>query len=298
VKKATVFMKGGFGNQLFQLCMAHYLKEHGFDVKINTDLFKELKSDTPRELTLPLENFGFTEQTLFSKFQFNSLLKINSNRYIKKSILKSLFRDYKFTKDNDDILNQTNKKIFLNGYWKDTKYIENSTEWLTSSIKKNEIIKDAWKSTLDENRAMIHIRRGDFIKDDRELKVSYYEKSINLLRRQNSQLKFDIFTDDEQWVQDQSIFSLSDNIYAQQSGKNINNEIPGIDGKDDSEETIKTFSQMLNYKHFIAGNSSFAFWAAFIRSDMTSLVTVPKPWFRNNDHPTLHKAHWNIINNT
>ena len=291
-------MKGGFGNQLFQLCMAHYLKEHGFDVKINTDLFKELKSDTPRELTLPLENFGFTEQTLFSKFQFNSLLKINSNRYIKKSILKSLFRDYKFTKDNDDILNQTNKKIFLNGYWKDTKYIENSTEWLTSSIKKNEIIKDAWKSTLDENRAMIHIRRGDFIKDDRELKVSYYEKSINLLRRQNSQLKFDIFTDDEQWVQDQSIFSLSDNIYAQQSGKNINNEIPGIDGKDDSEETIKTFSQMLNYKHFIAGNSSFAFWAAFIRSDMTSLVTVPKPWFRNNDHPTLHKAHWNIINNT
>ena len=245
-----------------------------------------------------MENFGFTEQTLFSKFQFNSLLKINSNRYIKKSILKSLFRDYKFTKDNDDILNQTNKKIFLNGYWKDTKYIENSTEWLTSSIKKNEIIKDAWKSTLDENRAMIHIRRGDFIKDDRELKVSYYEKSINLLRRQNSQLKFDIFTDDEQWVQDQSIFSLSDNIYAQQSGKNINNEIPGIDGKDDSEETIKTFSQMLNYKHFIAGNSSFAFWAAFIRSDMTSLVTVPKPWFRNNDHPTLHKAHWNIINNT
>lgn len=144
---------------------------------------------------------------------------------------------------------------------------------------------------------MIHIRRGDFIKDDRELKVSYYEKSINLLRRQNSKLKFDIFTDDEQWVQDQSIFSLSDNIYAQQSGKNTNNEIPGIDGKDDSEETIKTFSQMLNYKHFIAGNSSFAFWAAFIRSDMTSLVTVPKPWFRNNDHPTLHKAHWNIINN-
>lgn len=291
-------MKGGFGNQLFQLCMAHYLKEHGFDVKINTDLFKELKSDTPRELTLPLENFGFTEQTLFSKFQFNSLLKINSNRYIKKSILKSLFRDYKFIKDNDDILNQKSKKIFLNGYWKDMKYIENSTEWLISSIKKNEIIKDAWKSTLDENRAMIHVRRGDFIKDDRELNVSYYEKSINLLRRQNNKLKFDIFTDDQQWVQDQSIFSLSDNIYAQQSVKNTNNEIPGIDGKDDSEETIKTFSQMLNYKHFIAGNSSFAFWAAFIRSDMTSLVTVPKPWFRNNDHPTLHKAHWNIINNT
>ena len=298
MKKATVFMKGGFGNQLFQLCMAHYLKEHGFDVKINTDLFKELKSDTPRELTLPLENFGFTEQTLFSKFQFNSLLKINSNRYIKKSILKSLFRDYKFIKDNDDILNQKSKKIFLNGYWKDMKYIENSTEWLISSIKKNEIIKDAWKSTLDENRAMIHVRRGDFIKDDRELNVSYYEKSINLLRRQNNKLKFDIFTDDQQWVQDQSIFSLSDNIYAQQSVKNTNNEIPGIDGKDDSEETIKTFSQMLNYKHFIAGNSSFAFWAAFIRSDMTSLVTVPKPWFRNNDHPTLHKAHWNIINNT
>jgi hypothetical protein len=298
VKKATVFMKGGFGNQLFQLCMAHYLKERGYEVKLNTDLFKELKSDTPRELTLPLENFGFTEQTLFSKFKFNNLLKINSNRYIKKSILKNLFRDYKFTKESDDILNQKSKKIFLNGYWKDMKYIENSREWLLSSLKKNEIIKNTWIPTLDENRVMIHVRRGDFIKDDRELNVSYYAKSINLFKQQNSNLKFDIFTDDQQWVKDQSIFDISDNIFAQQSGKNISKEIPGIDGKDDSDETIKTFSQMLNYKHFIAGNSSFAFWAAFIRSDETSLVTVPEPWFRNNDHPTLKKAHWNIINNS
>lgn len=297
MKKATVFMKGGFGNQLFQLCLANYLKKHGFKVKVNTDLFSEIKFDTPRELILPLENFGLVEENLFLKFMFNYFLKLNSSNLINNSVLKGLFSNYKFTKDTDDILNQINNKIFLNGYWKDMKYLENNKDWLIKSIKKNKIISNEWKYNLDDNQAMIHVRRGDFKKDDRDLHVTYYDKSIKLLLQKNKNLKFDIFTDDQEWVKNQSIFNIADNIFAQQGGKNTNNELPDIDGIDDRDETIITFSKMLNYKHFIAGNSSFAFWAAFIRSDESSIVTVPKPWFRNNNHPTLQKANWYVIEN-
>ena len=297
MKKATVFMKGGFGNQLFQLCLANYIKECGFKVKINTDLFKELKLDTPRELVLPLNYFNLKEQNLFSKVKFNYFLKLNSSNTINKSFLKGVFSSYKFTKDTDDILNQTKNNIFLNGYWKDMKYIESNKNWLISSITKNETIRNEWKSNLDNNLAMIHVRRGDFIKDNRELHVSYYDKSIKLLLQKNKNLKFDIFTDDQEWVQNQSVFNIAKNIFAQQAGKNTNKEVLDIDGKDDVNETLITFSKMLNYKHFIVGNSSFAFWPAFIRSDESSLVTVPEPWFRNNDHPTLHKSSWHIIEN-
>jgi len=111
MKKATVFIKGGFGNQLFQLCLANYLKESGFKVKINTDLFKELKLDTPRELVLPLNNFNLKEQNLLSKVKFNYFLKLNSSNTINKSVLKGFFSSYKFTKDTEDILNQ-NKNLF------------------------------------------------------------------------------------------------------------------------------------------------------------------------------------------
>ena len=35
-KKAIVVIKGGFGNQLFQYCLAHHLRNNNFSVKIDT----------------------------------------------------------------------------------------------------------------------------------------------------------------------------------------------------------------------------------------------------------------------
>ncbi len=297
MKRATVFLKGGFGNQLFQLCFAKYLERNNFKVKINTDLFYELKNDTPRELTLPLKYFGFDEEGTLSKAQFNLFHKLNSNNLIGSSIFKNLFMEYRFTKELKNIQEIQNKKNFFNSYWKDIKYIEANKDWLISSLKNNEIIKNSWNSNLNHDRAMIHVRRGDFIKDDRHLHASYYEKSIELFLELNKKLKFDVFTDDEDWVKSQKVFSYVENIFSQKGGQNKNLNTPDIDGKDDSEETIKTFSEMLKYKHFISGNSSFAFWAAFIRSDSSSIVSVPKPWFRDNDHPTLAKSNWHIIEN-
>ena len=63
------------------------------------------------------------------------------------------------------------------------------------------------------------------------------------------------------------------------------------------DETIKTFSSMLHYKHFIAGNSSFAFWAAYLKSTEDSIVVVPNPWFRNHPHSILKKDKWYVVEN-
>ena len=54
---------------------------------------------------------------------------------------------------------------------------------------------------------------------------------------------------------------------------------------------------MLKYKHFIVGNSSFAFWAAYLKSDINSYVTVPDPWIKNHNHPVLRKTNWHTIKN-
>ena len=290
-------MKGGFGNQLFQLCFANYLKSQNFKVKINTDLFSMLNSDTPRELTLPLKHFGFSEENKFSKFLFNNFLRLNSSKTAKKLFIGNILDNYRFTKESDNIANSNSKRFFFNGYWKDMKYIESNKKWLIDSLSKNKTIKKQFNIDLNENHAMIHVRRGDFLKDDRHLNVSYYEKSIDLLKQKNNKLRFDIFTDDEQWVKNQKIFNIAENIFGQKGGKNDDLNNPGIDGKDDNEETIFTFTQMLNYKHFISGNSSYAFWAAFIRSKDTSLITVPEPWFRNSNHPTLKLDNWYIVEN-
>ena len=54
MKKAVVFIKGGFGNQLFQFAFANYLRINNYKVTLNTDLFRVNGTSTPRELTILL----------------------------------------------------------------------------------------------------------------------------------------------------------------------------------------------------------------------------------------------------
>jgi hypothetical protein len=144
---------------------------------------------------------------------------------------------------------------------------------------------------------MIHVRRRDFIKNNLHLDISFYEESINLMKKKSKKIKFDIFTDDENWVKNQKIFSHAMNIYPQKRNETVESVNHNHHIGDDKEETIKTFSKMLKYRNFIVGNSSFAFWAAFLRSDKNSIITVPDPWFRNNDHQTLKKPNWITVKN-
>lgn len=297
MKKATVFIKGGFGNQLFQFCFANYLQKKGFKVNVNTGTFQVASNDTPRELTLPISYFGFDEQNNFDKKKFEIFNKINSSSTIKKTFIAKYFEEYRYIKENIDFENIEYKKFFFNGYWKNMKYILENKGYLISSLSNNKLLESAFNFETKKNYAMVHVRRGDFIKDDRELNVSYYEKSLELMQEKLKNVKFDIFTDDDGWVKKQKIFIKAENIFAQVGGKNNNPGNPYIDGKDDREETIKTFSKMLGYENFIAGNSSFAFWAAFLRSKNNSFITVPQPWFRNNDHPTLKKDGWLVVEN-
>ena len=80
MEKAIVYLKGGFGNQLFQLSFANYLRSNGVNVKINLKFFRNLGDNTPRELILPLSFFDFKSQNYFSKkiFDVNMFLANSS----------------------------------------------------------------------------------------------------------------------------------------------------------------------------------------------------------------------------
>ena len=141
----------------------------------------------------------------------------------------------------------------------------------------------------------LHIRRGDFLlKRNHKHQVDltkYYSDAIKSVLKNYNSPKFYIFTDDFDWVSSQKIFNIAENIYAQTSKTSLPNE------QDDFNETIETFASMLNYQHYIVGNSSFSFWAAFLSATESSVVTVPDPWFRNNEHPVLRKENWFTVSN-
>ena len=52
---------------------------------------------------------------------------------------------------------------------------------------------------------------------------------------------------------------------------------------DKNYDTIKTFSMMLNNKHFVIANSTFSYMAALVGAEKDSEVIMPKPWMKNID---------------
>lgn len=82
----------------------------------------------------------------------------------------------------------------------------------------------------------------------------------------NKNLKFDIFTDDENIVLDENIFKNTNKIYT-----------PIID--QNSTEVLKA---MINYKYYIIANSSFSAIAVFLSTLNYKVVFYPDPWWRNS----------------
>jgi len=292
MKKAVIFIKGGLGNQLFQFAFANYLKSKGFNVIANTELLKQSVNNTPRQLILPLSNFGLKEENVFSKLVFNLGMQIDSNSLVNKTYLQHFFKEFKYTKNIQDINNSASKKLFLNSYWKDMKYAEFSKNYISASLKKNSKINTGFLQ--NNNKTMLHVRRGDFVKNNWNLDSSFYKKGLEIINN-NGEFDFDIFTDDPKWVSQQSIFHKASNVYYQKTSQS--QDSGNFDNMDDRDETVSTFSKMLCYKHFVVGNSSFAFWAAFLKGKNDSVVVVPEPWFKNNDHPVLKKIDWHTVRN-
>ena len=95
-KKAIVVIKGGFGNQLFQYCLANHLKKNNFEVKIDTSFYNINDFDTKntyRHLSFTPQELGFKKANKFSIIIFNLLRKINKLNMISKHNINSAIND-------------------------------------------------------------------------------------------------------------------------------------------------------------------------------------------------------------
>ena len=105
-KFALVDLKGGLGNQIFQISFANYLKNLGFNVFLDTTFFYS-NHKFPRKLEVDLRELGFNKTKLKSNFIF----RLN----------KSLFWE-------DDSFEIEDLKFYNRfvGYYQNFIYLENS----------------------------------------------------------------------------------------------------------------------------------------------------------------------------
>lgn len=275
--KALVEIKGGFGNQIFQYAFANSLKEKGFKVSVN------IQKNLNKEEMLDNKIFGFPKSSILFVQILNLLYRIlESNKLGNKNrhLINKIFRKFFVVKDFENIEGR-----FFNhfdGYWQNVELLVSQKKFILDCLKNIEPFKDLKEKDCLHGSTLIHVRRGDYLNYGEELSLNFYYQAIKYCENNIKNFKFEIFTDDINWVKSHYLFDNALNIHG--PTRSLNN-------------LLKEVYKMLNFENYVVGNSSFSLVAAILSEDERSKIIVADPWMRNSKHDLKFKNNWIKIKN-
>lgn len=289
-----VEVQGNLGNQLFQYAYARHIQKHtnqpivlnlyNFnkgrpELKFTLDQFR-LNGSVKIEKNKPLPYYA-NSFTLFSRimrktcpFLYHAILKRFGIIIWQGS---KLVNDPKFK----------HKNYYISGWYQSAKYFEDVREELLTEI--SPLIVNSENETLyskicESNSVCVSIRRGDYVSNERFNKLffvcdeEYFDKAISEIKTKESDLTFVLFSDDIEWVKK--------NIQ-------IEGEVLYESGMDTVGEKLRLMS---GCKHFILSNSSFSWWAQFVRERMGGYTIAPSRWNNTDDNREIYSPEWILIN--
>ena len=141
----------------------------------------------------------------------------------------------------------------------------------------------------DTNSVSIHIRRGDYISDPKSFinfggiaSADYYDNAINYVENLVESPHFFIFSDDIQYCK--TLFS----------GKNKFTIVEDFTNEDNYHYNLFLMSAC---KHNIIGNSSFAWWGAWLNNNSNKVVIAPQKWQKKGKYKIddICPSGWTLI---
>lgn len=291
----VVYLSGGLGNQLFQLAMGiHFRSKILFvntsQIRGSYELHELIIFLSQRKGMKIIEDH--TSPSAFFIKKHNLILR--SSQWSGKSVrldfaLNLLIRAiYLFQlKSTTKIFTQhSNFGAFENANWTFDVIGYFQSELYASVLKDdlNEFLDKTYGSIqkpqeMDRNsNLMVHIRRGDYISENKigMLSLDYFINSLNEIQKSFSWSHLNLF-----------------------SNGNIEIEklrgIPGVGivSEIDAPSAMELLAKMRNARYFMISNSTLSWWAAFLCQLSDKQVFAPEPWFRSLPEPVkLVPSRW------
>ena len=132
---------------------------------------------------------------------------------------------------------------------------------------------DYWRErAIKERPIIVHIRLGDYLseKDFGVITTSYISDSLSLLNVSSTGQKIWVFSDQKELAKD---------IFPPQFLANVV-WVPEIDSN-----PTATLSIMQLGSGFVIANSTFSWWAAWLKQIVEAPVYCPRPWFSSLETP-------------
>jgi hypothetical protein len=176
----------------------------------------------------------------------------------------------------DKTVSPENKCIYF-GYFQTFRYASETKVYehlmsLSPKIKSGQYfcIK---KSIENASNVLVHLRFTDYLKESKFgiPSISYYRNALNLM---GSKLKVD------------SVWVVTDDVaMAKNYLKDLSVPFEVKFMEQDAISDLEVWDLMRDFSGYIISNSTFAWWAAFLRRKIDAPVYAPDPWFKGMEDP-------------
>jgi hypothetical protein len=142
----------------------------------------------------------------------------------------------------------------------------------------------------DPESVFVHVRRGDYVADVRTAaahgvcSLEYYAQALALLQQRLDRPHLYLFSDDLAWAQ-RHLPLESWRVSAVDSRRYETAALADV----------ADFDLMRQCRHAVMANSSFSWWAAFLLQKPDSLVIAPRQWFSWGSPPELYGPDWLVL---
>lgn len=276
-----VRLKGGLGNQMFQYAFAKSLQSRtNAAVKLEMhSLLNRNKGDfVYRDYDLPIFNVKLPLHTSHSVLKKISDLKVSRlTRLVQKIRLKkfNVIVEPHFHHSKD--IMKPNDNGLYDGWWQSHLYFEGIETALRKDFSFSNAVEEnsfQIKRKIQESNAVcLNVRRTDFLQNDvlNSTDLNYFIRGVDYVKNHVEDPHFFVFSDDIEWCKEY-----------------IKPHAP-MTVVDHSHKGYKfgNYLQLMSMcDHFIIPNSSFAYWAVWLRNNHEGIVVAPKNWFANEEYIT------------
>ena len=271
-----VILRGGLGNQLFQIAAGlHFEDGDPGSVRIDDRFLATDKNKRAPQL----ETLGFRFARAGRLTHGIVRIVAHYARKTTKARRAAGNRLWAYLSDDKDESQgarlATARIRILDGYWQRYAMVDESIELVRERLRSTERLAPSAARLMAEVRARrslaVHVRRGDYVSDPAANAVhgtcgtDYYRAAVRLIQSERTIDAIYVFSDDIGWAEE-NLDLGTEVVYA-----NADRELS------EAEE----FRIMAACRYFIIANSTFSWWAARISDSPDKMVVAPRRWFRD-----------------
>ncbi|HUX57069.1 MAG TPA: alpha-1,2-fucosyltransferase [Bacteroidales bacterium] len=256
----TTHLKGGLGNQMFQIAAAY-----------------SLALDNNDECSFFMDNPNINQghgSRYYTTNVFRNLKELPDNMVERSDYEQIRYMEPRFNFDPIPY----RERMVLQGFFQSEKYFANHKEEIVELFGNKAVRKYEFNDCVS-----LHIRRGDYLDPYTAqflpvLPMDYYTRALSDL---DSKARIDcilVFSDDIAWCKG----NLKDPrlVFAE---------------RQEDWEDLYTMSKC---EHHIIANSSFSWWGAYLNTNVNKIVYAPEKWFGpavTDDWKDVYCKNWIIL---